>query len=259
MNTFEQYRRKQIAELRPYVEGESMAAISISSEDIKAGSPKLGDMIARNPKNHADQWLVAAQYFADNFEPVAAPPPPRGEEALREALVKIVEWLEARLSEYPGMAALPDSLLGLMSILDAAGISFSYPFDAALAVLPAHSQPSVNAELLDALKGASERLEHYVDEFGDVDIDRANLNDWDELVARAEASPSLSPTQDRETVIEPLEALVSIVEEECCGPSTEDDSDDESVGWSADGPLPMTFGHIRRARAALRALKGEAA
>ena len=35
-----------------------------------AGSPKEGDMIARNPKNHADQWLVAAQYFADNFEPV---------------------------------------------------------------------------------------------------------------------------------------------------------------------------------------------
>jgi len=24
-------------------------------------------MIARNPKNHADQWLVAAQYFKDNF------------------------------------------------------------------------------------------------------------------------------------------------------------------------------------------------
>jgi hypothetical protein len=25
-------------------------------------------MIARNPKNHDDQWLVAAQYFSDNFE-----------------------------------------------------------------------------------------------------------------------------------------------------------------------------------------------
>jgi len=27
-------------------------------------------MIARNPKSHADQWLVAAQYFSDNFEPI---------------------------------------------------------------------------------------------------------------------------------------------------------------------------------------------
>ena len=64
---FKQYRRKQIAELRPYVEGENMDPVSVSEEDIKAGSPKLGDMIARNPKNHKDQWLVAAQYFADNF------------------------------------------------------------------------------------------------------------------------------------------------------------------------------------------------
>jgi hypothetical protein len=79
MSEFKQYRRKQIAELRPYVLNEDMTnatagfeaggvRISISDEDLKAGSPKLGDMIARNPKNHADQWLVAAKYFADNFE-----------------------------------------------------------------------------------------------------------------------------------------------------------------------------------------------
>lgn len=68
MSEFKQYRRKQIAELRPWLEGEDLFAVSISAEDTKAGSPKAGDMIARNPKNHADQWLVAAQYFADNFE-----------------------------------------------------------------------------------------------------------------------------------------------------------------------------------------------
>jgi hypothetical protein len=68
MDNFRQYRRKQIAELRPYFEGEDLSHVSISAEDKKAGSPKAGDMIARNPKNHDDQWLVAAQYFADNFE-----------------------------------------------------------------------------------------------------------------------------------------------------------------------------------------------
>jgi hypothetical protein len=67
---FKRYRRKQIAELRPYVPGESVEGISISQADRDAGSPKQGDMIARNPKNHADQWLVSAQYFHDNFEPV---------------------------------------------------------------------------------------------------------------------------------------------------------------------------------------------
>lgn len=70
MTEFTQYRRKQIAELRPYELGEDMGGVSISQPDREAGSPKAGDMIARNPKNHADKWLVAAQYFADNFEPV---------------------------------------------------------------------------------------------------------------------------------------------------------------------------------------------
>jgi hypothetical protein len=67
---FKHYRRRQIAELRPYVAGENLGHVSISGPDREAGSPKAGDMIARNPKNHADQWLVAAQYFADNFEEV---------------------------------------------------------------------------------------------------------------------------------------------------------------------------------------------
>lgn len=70
MSEFKQYRRKQIAELRPWVQGEILSGISISAPDFAAGSPKIGDMIARNPKNHADQWLVAAQYFADNFEEI---------------------------------------------------------------------------------------------------------------------------------------------------------------------------------------------
>jgi hypothetical protein len=68
--TFTKYRRKQIAELRPYVQGEDMTRGSVSAPDKEAGSPKAGDMIARNPKNHDDQWLVAAQYFADNFEAI---------------------------------------------------------------------------------------------------------------------------------------------------------------------------------------------
>ena len=33
--------------------------VSISEADLNNGSPKIGDMIARNPKNHNDKWLVA--------------------------------------------------------------------------------------------------------------------------------------------------------------------------------------------------------
>jgi hypothetical protein len=69
MTEFKPYRRKQIAELRPWQPGDDMSRVSISAADREAGSPKAGDMIARNPKDHGDQWLVAAAYFAENFEP----------------------------------------------------------------------------------------------------------------------------------------------------------------------------------------------
>lgn len=68
--TFKPYRRKQIAELRPYQPGEAIEGVSVTEADRAAGSPKEGDMIARNPKNHDDRWLVAAAYFRDNFEEV---------------------------------------------------------------------------------------------------------------------------------------------------------------------------------------------
>lgn len=70
MNPFLPYRRKQIAELACWHPDMDMTGVSISAADFGAGSPKAGDMIARNPKNHDDKWLVAAQYFADNFEAV---------------------------------------------------------------------------------------------------------------------------------------------------------------------------------------------
>lgn len=74
---FTKYKRTQIGEMRPvlaeevasgelWTESEDIS-ISISTEDILGGSPRLGDMIARNPKNHRDQWLVAQKYFMDNF------------------------------------------------------------------------------------------------------------------------------------------------------------------------------------------------
>lgn len=67
--SWKQYKRKGLSEMRPFVEGENLSAVSISEPDRQNGSPKSGDMIARNPKNHADQWLVAKKYFEDNLEP----------------------------------------------------------------------------------------------------------------------------------------------------------------------------------------------
>ncbi|WP_192246153.1 hypothetical protein [Mesorhizobium silamurunense] len=96
MSVFMQYRRKQIAELRPWQPGDDMSRVSVSAPDKESGSPKAGDMIARNPKNHDDMWLIAAAYFADNFEPALAAAPEAGAvtEAMRET-----GWLIER--KYP--------------------------------------------------------------------------------------------------------------------------------------------------------------
>jgi len=63
---FEQYRKKGIAEMRPYVVGEDMSGISVSAEDTL----EEGGMIARNPENHKDQWYVGKEFFLKNYEEV---------------------------------------------------------------------------------------------------------------------------------------------------------------------------------------------
>ena len=86
MSNFKTYKRIQIAEIREVTEVDINVFknhgfihiseypfgynISISDADKNNGSPKIGDMIARNPKNHSDQWLVAKQYYNDNFEKI---------------------------------------------------------------------------------------------------------------------------------------------------------------------------------------------
>lgn len=72
---FEKYKRVDTAEMHEYDPNNSypkhvMDRVSISASDKENGSPKKGDMIARNPKNHDDMWLVAKKYFKDNFKPI---------------------------------------------------------------------------------------------------------------------------------------------------------------------------------------------
>lgn len=81
MQEFKKYRRKGLSEMREvtqydvdffkawgYISEGFQVYVSISQADLENGSPKIGDMIARNPKNHDDFWLVAEAYFKDNLE-----------------------------------------------------------------------------------------------------------------------------------------------------------------------------------------------
>lgn len=65
MSNWKRYRRTNTAEMRPYIQGEDLTDISVADVDDPPGD--MG-MVARNPKNHKDQWYVARAYFEDNFE-----------------------------------------------------------------------------------------------------------------------------------------------------------------------------------------------
>lgn len=65
MSQFKKYQRKGLSEMRPYVKGEDCSKISIA--DVDNPETDMG-MVARNPKNHDDQWYVARKYFEDNLE-----------------------------------------------------------------------------------------------------------------------------------------------------------------------------------------------
>ena len=87
MSEFKKYKRTNIAEMRPIKEEEvgngslllaSSHGISVSAVDIDNGSPKIGDMIARNPENHEDKRLVAKKYFEDNFKEIPGQDKPIG-------------------------------------------------------------------------------------------------------------------------------------------------------------------------------------
>ena len=88
---FTQYSRITIVEMRPYVVGEDMTSIYVDAALAEHGHPKEGDMIARNPRDRDEMWLMTKENFSANFETIAeargvktpaakpAPRPPRKE------------------------------------------------------------------------------------------------------------------------------------------------------------------------------------
>ena len=80
------YRKKQLQELVDWKPDFPMGLVSISEADKNNGSPKKGDKIAFNPKDPTDMWLVAKQFFEDNYEPVE-------EKRWREFVNKDTGWV----------------------------------------------------------------------------------------------------------------------------------------------------------------------
>jgi hypothetical protein len=72
---FQRYKHLGFVEARPVTKEEinlphqelQLKGISISQVDVENHSPKQGDMIARNPQNPKDQWLIAEKYWNENY------------------------------------------------------------------------------------------------------------------------------------------------------------------------------------------------
>ena len=62
------YRKNVLQELVKWSPDMVMDFVSVSAADKENGSPKNGDMIALNPKDRTDMWLVAEQYAKDNYQ-----------------------------------------------------------------------------------------------------------------------------------------------------------------------------------------------
>src|SRR5262245_56436710 len=64
------YRKKQMVEIERWQPGIDMENVSISDTDKANGSPKTGDVIARNADGDPnDRWLIAQATFERSYEP----------------------------------------------------------------------------------------------------------------------------------------------------------------------------------------------
>lgn len=68
---FQNYSRITVVEMRPYVVDEDMTDIYVDAVLAEHGHPKEGDMIARNPRDRDEMWLMTRENFVSNFETMA--------------------------------------------------------------------------------------------------------------------------------------------------------------------------------------------
>ncbi len=62
------FKKKTIQPMYPWKPKTNMNGVSVSQADKDNGSPKLGDMIAYNPDDLNDKWLVAEAFILDNYQ-----------------------------------------------------------------------------------------------------------------------------------------------------------------------------------------------
>jgi hypothetical protein len=88
MGGINNYRRKGVQPMFPWTPATDMSKVAVSLAAQDSGSPKSGDMIAVSVKNPNHQWLINANYHAENFEICESPLPDK------EKMLKVLKMVK---------------------------------------------------------------------------------------------------------------------------------------------------------------------
>ena len=67
-SAWKRYRKTVEIEARPWIPAMDMRHVRVLHTDRLAGSPKEGDMIARQPDDHEDRWLIRGEVFEATYQ-----------------------------------------------------------------------------------------------------------------------------------------------------------------------------------------------
>jgi len=75
MSEWKKYRKTGIAEMKPLLHKDwNPRTLNLSVADRANGHPKMGDMLARDPLNHSDRWVVSGTFFRSHYVPLEESP-----------------------------------------------------------------------------------------------------------------------------------------------------------------------------------------
>jgi hypothetical protein len=125
MDEFKRYLRKatgtEYAEMRPYVPGENVPHIVLTRlTEQGQPAPCAGDMIQRNPIDHADQWLVPRDHFDRWYNTKWTPPMERPLTGVQDHIMQFFAY--EHLPEQLQKVSMPFCELARLLVNDVTGL-----------------------------------------------------------------------------------------------------------------------------------------
>jgi len=105
MDSKVRYRKRTEQQMIPWTPETPMDLVSVSEADKANGSPKVGDMIAINPKDEGDMWLVAEKFLKENYDLVPDESDTTTFKDLHDKATKNIDFWQAKCEELEDVIA----------------------------------------------------------------------------------------------------------------------------------------------------------